>query len=52
MGSIQVLALDVLSHAAKITPLKFGLRFVRRTQLKAGDDMVWINKELYLEWEG
>ncbi len=52
MGSIQVLALDVLPHAAKIIPLKIGLRFVKRTQLEAGDDAVWINKELYLGWEG
>ena len=31
MGFIKVLALDVLPHAAKIIPLKFALRFVKRT---------------------
>ncbi len=44
MGSIQVLALYVLPHCAKIMPLKFGLRFVKGTRLEAGDDAVRINK--------
>jgi hypothetical protein len=52
IGSIQVLALDVLPRAAKIIPLEFGLRFVKGTQIEASDDMVLINKELYLGWTG
>jgi hypothetical protein len=52
MGSIQVLALGVLTHAAKIIPLEFRLRFVKGTQLEAGDDAIQINKELYLGWTG
>jgi hypothetical protein len=53
MGSIQVLALGVLPHAAKIKPLlEFGLQFVKGTLLEAGDDAVRINKELYLGWKG
>ncbi len=52
MGSIQVVAIDVLPHAAKIISFDFGFRFVKRIQLEADDDTVWINKELNLGWEG
>jgi hypothetical protein len=52
MGSIQVLALGVLPHAAKIILLEFGLRFVKGKQLEASDDTIRINKELYLGWKG
>ncbi len=52
MGSVQVVAIDVLPHAAKIISLDFGFRFVKRTRLEAGDETVRINKELNMGWEG
>jgi hypothetical protein len=52
VGYVQVLAIYVLPHTAKIMPLEFGLRLVKRTRLEARDDMVHINKELNLGREG